>query len=739
MSIKKSILLRVRILFLIVCIFSLCIVYKIVSIQYLSKDVWTKAAEQYSAKIRPVKATRGNIYADSGSLLATSAPKYKVAFDPTRYWSYLHDKLGKKKSKKEIALIYKDSLTVLSKDIALFFDDKNFDEYREKIEKARKAERSYIVINSRMINFHEKKQMEKWTIFNKGRNRGGVIFEKKDNRLIPFNYLARRTIGYSEERVSKKGREFYGAGLEYTFDSLLAGKDGQALFRNIGRSGWWPLHSEHEIKPIHGYDIYTTLNVNLQDQVELSLLRAVQTYEANYGTAIVMEVQTGEIKAIANLTRKERGDKVFYREDYNYAVGDAVEPGSTFKLASMIALFEETSLQLQDTIYTGNGYYDFSNDGTAVMTDSKPGGHQMLTVQEVVEKSSNIGVSKLVHRYFGQNANTSQRYVDYLETMHLTKSLNFQIKGSAAPIVKKVKDWSPTTLPWTSIGYETQMSPLQILTLYAGVANKGVLLRPILVKRVQNSNEVIIENKPDILNPKMCTDSTLEKLQVCLEGVVQRGTAKRTVYTSNYRIAGKTGTAQKLINGKYSKEHHYTSFVGYFPAEAPKYACIVVIDEPHNAEGHTLYGGQAAGPVFREISDYLYQTDLSLHTNLPSDFVIRPGIFPVIQTGFYEDLRGICDTLNIPHNDFLNSSERAKDKWVVADRNDRTKMIDWQNRLIKRGLVPNVKGLTLRDAIYILENLGMKVEAKGHGRVVEQSQTPNSRLLVGTVIKLRLE
>lgn len=742
-NVKQSILLRVRVIFLCVLLFSIAIIYKILDIQYLSKDVWSDAADKYSAKMRPIKATRGNIYADDGSLLATSSPRYTVAFDPTRYYKYLTKKLNTA----GILVIdnaYEDSLTILSKKLAKFFNKPNYSVYFSDINKARNSQKEYMILSSRKINFHEKLELEKWTIFNKGRNKGGVIFIKEENRLKPFNYLAARTIGYTKENVGKKGKEFYGVGLEGTFHKKLAGKNGQGLFRKVGISKWLPVTSRADIKPVQGYDLYTTLNVNLQDVTEHALLGQLQQYNAQYGSAIVMEVKTGEIKAIANLSRREKGNEILYEERYNHAVGSGVEPGSTFKLASMLALFEETSLQLNDTINTFNGYYDFSSNGTAVMTDSKPGGHHVITVQEVMEKSSNIGFSRLVQNYFGQNANTRQRYLDYLDHVHLSKSLDFEIKGSVAPKIKEVKDWSPTTLPWMSIGYETQMSPLQVLTLYAGVANKGKMLKPILVKSLQEANTVIQEYPTNVLQEKMCSDSTLEKITVCLEGVVERGTAKSTVYTNKYRIAGKTGTAQKLINGEYSKDHYYSSFVGYFPVEDPKYACIVVLDEPHieleEDKIKPLYGGQAAGPVFRKISDYLYQSDLSLHPKLPTNFTIREGVFPVVQTGFYEDLRMISDSLNLAHNDELSAGEETpKDKWVIAKRNDLTKMIDWHPRKIKKGLVPNVKGLTLRDAVYILENLGLKVEFKGNGRVVSQSQNPNSRLLVGSTIKLGLE
>ncbi|MCP4521118.1 MAG: transpeptidase family protein [Cytophagales bacterium] len=743
MSIKKSILLRVRVVFIVMLLFSSAIIYKIIDVQYLNSEVWKAASERYSARIKKVKAVRGNIYADDGSLLATSAPRYKVAFDPTRYWKYIEN-VKKDTTEEGRIQCYKDSLTALSKELALFFGDKSYLEYFNEIEENRNKKRSYMRISRQKINYHEKKQMEQWTIFNKGRHRGGVIFTQENNRLVPFNYLARRTIGYTKERLNKnKKKVYYGAGLEWTFDSLLAGKDGQALYRNVGQGVWIPSNSEHEVKPVNGYDLHTTLNVNLQDVVEHSLLGALEQYSAKYGCAIVMEVETGEIKAIANLSRKERGEgnnkKVSYVEDYNYAVGRSVEPGSTFKLASLLALFEDTDIALTDTIDAGNGFYDFSSNGKAVMTDSKSGGYGKITIQRGVEVSSNILISKLVNEHFGANASARQRYLNYLDKFQVTKDLSFEIKGSSAPTIKEVKDWSPTTLPWMSIGYETQMTPLQILTLYAGLANNGKILKPTLIKQVTNAGEVIQEFEPTVLQEKICDDSTLKKVTTCLEGVVKNGTARRTVYNPAYRIAGKTGTSQKLVNGKYQKDKHYTSFAGYFPVEKPKYACIVVVDEPHTAEGKSLYGGQAAGPVFRKISDYLYKSDLELHHSLPKNFRVREGVFPVVQTGYYEDLGMISDTFALPHAYYDSPTGQKRDLWVVARRNDETKKIEWSPRTAQKGRIPNVKGMTLRDALYLLENLGLNVEFTGHGRVVKQSQPANSRLLSGSTIKIELK
>jgi len=362
-----------------------------------------------------------------------------------------------------------------------------------------------------------------------------------------------------------------------------------------------------------------------------------------------------------------------------------------------------------DSVETGDGafkYYD------KVMTDSKSTGFGTITVQEAFEKSSNIGVSKLISNQFGLHP---EKFINYLTQFGLTQPLNFQMAGEGIPYIKTPKDksWSGVSLPWMSIGYELKLTPLQILTFYNGVANNGKMVKPMIVKEVRKADQVKETFGTEVIREKLCSDKTLGYLKGMLEGVVERGTA-RNISDADYKIAGKTGTAQKLLNGSYTKQYR-ASFAGYFPADHPKYSCIVVIDDP---KGLDRYGSEVAAPIFKEIADKVYATDLDLHAPLVvNNTTAKPGIFPVIQSGMEEDLKLICNELGISNH--TDTAANATNKWVTARAVNNS--IEWVNRKIIAGLVPDVRGMTLRDAIYILENAGLKVEYSGIGRVVTQS------------------
>ncbi len=430
---------------------------------------------------------------------------------------------------------------------------------------------------------------------------------------------------------------------------------------------------------------------------------------------------TGEIKAIANLGRV---DSLRYVEKYNYIVGSEglTEPGSTLKLASMMALFEGTSVKPTDSVETGNGKYKFYE---STMTDVKYGGYGTITVQEAFEKSSNIGISKLVNQHFGTDP---QKFINYLYDYGLGTALKFQIKGAAHPYIKDRSDptWSGTTLPWMSIGYELKVSPLNILTFYNAVANDGKMIEPMLVKKILRGNNLVKEFQPRVLSQKICSDKTLKYVQDMLEGVVERGTAKG-IRDDDYKIAGKTGTAQKLVNKEYSQTY-YSSFVGYFPADKPKYTCIVVIDNP---KGVNQYGGEVAAPVFKEIADKIYVRDFEIHEPIPQ-VKADSTIFPVIRSGYFHDLDMICDRLGI--NTVV---DKSIEDWVTTTTH--TAKVEWVNNDIKKGTIPNVVGMTLRDAMYLLESNHFEVRYEGVGRVVEQSIPAGRSAERNTVITLKLE
>ncbi|MEM8892956.1 MAG: penicillin-binding protein, partial [Bacteroidota bacterium] len=601
----------------------------------------------------------------------------------------------------------------LSQKLAGYFKDRTAKEYKRRITDARVSGRRYMLLNREEIDYQTKKEMTEWPIFREGRMKGGIIFEKVNKRFRPFSYLGYRTIGM----VNDDNRGV--VGLEYSFNKYLAGRNGESLFQKMSGGGWRPVYDGTEVRPEDGLDIVTTIDINLQDVAESALLGALETHQADYGTVVVMEVATGEIKAISNLSRNEKGQ---YWELYNYAVGSqgSREPGSTFKLASMIALLENSKVKLTDTIDTGNGSHYFYDD---VMKDHKPGGYGKITVQEVFEKSSNIGIAKLIIEEFGADPS---RYVDYINKLGLADPLGFQMIGEGKPYIKTPADstWSGITLPWMSHGYELKLTPLHTLTLYNAVANDGKMIQPIIVKSVQRADKRVEEFGAKMLNERICSKETLKEVRKLLEGVVERGTASN-INDSYYRIAGKTGTAKKAVNGRYTN-NYYTSFAGYFPAEAPKYSCIVVIDNP---KGYQIYGSDVAAPVFKAIADKIYTLDLELQDE-ELEGVYQAGIFPVVRSGQQDDLSMILHELGIS-----NHSTDQSD-WVKAKIDNNA--ILWRPNKTKGEVMPDVRGMTLRDAVFLLENKGLEVSIEGHGRVKDQSIWPGQKIENQSKIMLTL-
>jgi cell division protein FtsI (penicillin-binding protein 3) len=698
LSIKFNILLRARIVFLLVLLFSCAIVWKVARLQFVQGDHWKKIAEKITLEYKDVKATRGNIYSDNGSLLATSLPFYQLAFDPTA---------AKEK-------YFRDGIDSLSMLLSRFFKDRSSKEYERFLKNARAKRKRYLVLSGNNLTFAQKKMISSWPIFRLGQFRGGVVFEKIDKRHRPFGDMAFRTVGFINENRS-------GAGLEYSYNDQLEGKKGEALFQRIAGGNYRPLYDENYVKPEDGFDIQTTLNVNLQDVAEDALHRHLLRHDADYGSVVLMEVKTGEIKAMANLGKNKDGS---YTERYNYAVGSQglTEPGSTMKLASLMALFEDSDLELEDTIFANWGKYKFYNH---IMTDAKPEGYGSLTVKQAFAYSSNIAIAKMVVKHFGKKP---QKFIDYLQKFGLGKKIDFQMAGEAEPYIKNPFDssWSGISLPWICHGYEMKVSPLHTLTLYNAIANDGKMIKPIIVKEVRKADKVLEKYETEEIVDKICSDKTLEKCREMMEEVVLSGTAKNIAGT-HYKIAGKTGTAQRLVDGRYTKSY-YTSFAGYFPANKPKYSCIVVIDNP---KGYLQYGADVAAPVFKEIADKVYATDNEMHKLMEEKkFFDKTGIFPYVKAGFLDDLKYLCNYFGISNH------ANEKEEWVVATTTNNA--ITWQNRIIRKDLVPNCVGFTLKDAMYILGNNGLLVEFSGTGRVVQQSLSPGQRVVKGGRIYLKL-
>jgi len=664
-------------------------------IQMVEGERWAKLGEQISFDYKRVKATRGNIYSDNGSLLATSLPFYKVAFDAT---------LPKDK-------VFKEGIDSLSLLLSRFYKDKSATDYKQMLKDARSSGKQYIIISRKQIDYQDKKTMGEWPIFREGRLGGGVIFEKMDVRYRPFSNLSRRTIGFVNENDK-------GAGLEYSFDDQLDGQDGYAYYQKIVGGIWKPIFDANNVKAINGLDIQTTLDINLQDVSETALLKAMRAHNADDGLVIVMEVKTGHVKAVSNLSSDGNGN--FY-EKFNFATAGLFEPGSTFKLVTMIALLEDSNVELSDSIDTGNGEFTFYK---SKVRDHEEGGLGKITVRQAFEHSSNVAMAKLVDRNF---KNSPQKFVDHVERLKLNKPLNIQISGEPMPKFKRPgeKGWSGISLPWMAYGYGVEITPLQTLTLYNAVANDGKMIKPIFVTEIRKADQVKESFETEVITSKICSDKTLSKLKLMLEGVVQNGTAQN-IKNSHYRIAGKTGTAQILDNGKYSKKY-ITSFVGYFPAHAPKYSAMVLIKNPR---GWYQYGSNVAAPVFKEIADNIYARDINLHLAMDKEKFTETGIFPVIKAGNQEELIMLCNDLGISNH------SQTEEEWVRASKSGGA--VNWKKNTIGMGIVPDVQGMTFRDAIYLLEKAGLKVFYEGKGRVAQQSLTPGSRTSKGSRIFIRL-
>ena len=644
MNIKKEILFRVKIAFAFLLVISLAIVYSIFNLQFGEGEYWQSKSENINFKFDNIKASRGNILSDDGSILATSLPFYKVALDPSIASQNLLDE-------------NLDSLAFL---LSSFFKDKTASQYKNNILTARKNKRRYLLLNRKKIDYQEKKKLASWPIFRDGRLNGGVLFEKKDERFRPFSKLGYRTIGSVDE--NNKGT----VGLEYSFNSYLDGKDGKILTQKLAGNHWMPIYDGSEIQPKNGYDIITTINVNLQDIVESALLKGLELNDADYGSVILMEVKTGEIKAISNFSKNKSG---YYTENYNYAIQGMHEPGSTFKLASLLAYIEETNRSVDDSVDTGEGELRFY---TEIMKDHKPGGFGKITIKETFEKSSNIGVAMLIDDTFKDKP---QKYLNYLKKFGFSDNFNFQIFGSSKPQIKNYSDstWSKVSLPWIAHGYELMLTPLHTLTFYNAIANGGYYIKPQIVKEVKNANEIIQEFKKSS-SEKIATKNSIKTMKSLLEGVVENGTADNIKH-SNYKIAGKTGTGQ--VDYTTDDVQYISSFVGYFPADKPKYSCIVVIHKPNKKMGY--YGNIVAAPVFKKIADKIYSLT-------PKD----------------------------------KKTSRIKQK-------DLNKIIEENSLVIVDNNFSVIKGKNLKNVLPKLENLGYIVRISGRGNVIKNYKVNSTK------------
>ena len=706
-EIKKDIAWRIYIVYFAVCLFGVAIVGKALTIQLIEGGELKKKVQTRTLRDKSIDAVRGNIYSSDGSLLATSIPIYEVRFDPNA------DAISD--------VLFAEKVDTLAWSLSELFKDRSPASYRKELISAREKGSRYHLIR-RNIKYTQLKQMKNFPLFRRGKYKGGFITIQQNKRAIPFQMLAARTIGYERKDISP-------VGLEGAYSDVLSGIDGKRLMQKISGGVWMPVGDADEVEPEDGMDIYTTIDVNLQDVAENALMKQLVKHEADHGTVVLMEVATGAVKAIANLKRTTSGS---YYEGYNYAIGESTEPGSTFKLPALIAALEDGYVDMGDIIDCGDGskqYYD----RTMYDSNHDDGGWGKITVQRILEVSSNIGMAEIITKSYSENP---QQFIDHLAKMNLRDKLGIEIEGEGKPYIKNTSEdtWSGISLAWMAHGYELQVTPLQILAFYNAVANGGRMVKPKFVEKITKGRKVVKEIQTEVLNPRICSKETIEKVQSALEGVVSNGTASN-LRNADYKIAGKTGTAQIANNrggvNAYkdkSKVSHQASFVGYFPADNPQYSCIVVINAPSR---NVYYGNLVAGPIFKEVADKVYANSLEMHEELEQQKFFANSAIPYSKHGYKDNIEQVFSALDIPVK-----SSAGDENWVVTST--QSKGVQLAPRAIRENLVPNVVGMGLRDAIYLLENQGLRVKISGAGVVKSQSLTAGERIQQGQQIQIEL-
>ncbi len=660
----KNIPYRLYLVTVILMLVAVFIVVRIVNLQFVEGEKYKKLAKEKSVRERVIKAKKGNIYSADGSLLATSIPKYDVRFDAMAC------------SKEN----FEENIDQLSDSLAfLFMRTPKY--YRDIFRKARKNKNRYKLI-ARGISHTDWVRLKKFPLFNLGANAGGIITEVKTVREHPMGDVAKRIVGYERLNADKTIQR---VGIEGAFNDYLNGVDGLELVQKIAKNQWKPIGDNiSAIEPKDGADVVATIDVFIQDIAHHALLKQLQYFDADHGCVVVMETKTGDIKAISNLKKKSEG---IYSENYNYAISESHEPGSTFKLLSLMNLLEDKAVDTGKVYSTNGGEIIIHNRR---VRDSRKGGYGDISLARGFELSSNTVIVQAVYDYY---KNRPKAFVDRLNKIQLNQKIGISIIGEGKPKIPQPSDanWSGLSLPWMAYGYGVSMTPLQTLTVYNAIANNGTMVKPKFVKEIKEWDEVIKTYDTEIIHPQICSQETVNKLKAMLENVVKRGTASK-LYSKHFSMAGKTGTAQ-VNYGKGEEEMYYaSSFVGYFPADAPKYSCIVVVHKPDFKTGY--YGADVAGPVFLKIAQKIF-------TDSPRKLL----------------LRGV--------------------KEQYANQNRNYESFDRKVNQV-HNTMPNLLGMSGMDAVALLENSGMKVKIKGVGVVVKQSITAGQNISKNQVIVIEL-
>jgi cell division protein FtsI (penicillin-binding protein 3) len=646
----KHISYRIYLVAFSIFIMAVLVTFKLTKIQWSQGDYLRKLAKERTVKNFVIPANKGNIYSTDGSLLATSIPKYNIRFDAV--------------APKGVA--FEKNIQPLADSLAKMLS-KSSSFYHTQLRMARANKNRYLLIASD-LSYSEYIKIKGFPLFNLGANEGGMITEQETVREHPIGKIAERTIGY--DRIDENGIRV-GKGIEWSYRKYLNGKDGKVLKQKIAKGQWKPIKDVNEVDPQDGYDVISTIDVYIQDIAHHALLKTLNEFKAEHGCVVVMETKTGRIKAISNLGKLKETDSTYF-ETENYAIKESHEPGSTFKLVDMIALLDDHKIDTSKVYDSKGGIVTYGKDK---VRDSHEGGYGRISLARGFEVSSNTIMVQAVYENYKNNP---KEFIDRISNMGLDKPLGLPLQGEGKPIVHKPgeKGWNRNTLPWMAFGYSVAMTPMQTLTLYNAVANNGEMVKPQFVSEIKEWNKVIKTFNKEVINPKICSIETIGKLKAVLQNVVKRGTGK-DLYSKNFSMAGKTGTAQANYGKNGGSEKHYiSSFVGFFPAENPKYSCIVVVHKP-NTSGNNYYGADVAGPVFKRIAQKIFTDSPSTNEITNLNKKIRK------QELAYDDYK-------------IKSSSVSK-------------------------VIPNLKGMSGMDAVALLENLKLKVKVIGIGKVKKQS------------------
>lgn len=697
---NKDIFLRAYIVYFGFVVLLLVVLFQTVSIQMQNgrsnKLTSGNGNERLATKTVPREARRGQILDVNGTPLVTSVSYFDICMDPT---VVAQD-------------VFASDLNDLCIGLNRLYPEKTASEYQRMIREARSQGRKYLPLINKVTNL-ERKKIRELPIFKLGRFKGGIIDNVENiERKFPHGELLARTLG----TIDRHGVPLYG--IEQAYNGYLTGQPGEEVERLIA-GDWKPIGLVTK-EPVDGADIVTTFDMTIQDVAHTELMNQLKSQEAEKGCVIVMDVKTGYVKAMVNLKRNSDGS--YGERHYNQAIGTKEVPGSTFKLASLMAVLEDKKVRISDT-YNAKGSYKYYD---RTMYDSNHGyGYGEISVQTAFEKSSNV-FSEIVYKAYKNNP---RQFIRRLKKFGIDQKLDLSLKGEPKPTLYEpgVPQWNGTTLPWMAIGYEVQQTPLQTLALYNAIANDGKFMRPQFVKEIYRGKERIKHFKPDVMIDEVCSESTLKQVQKCLKGVMTRGTGK-SINSANFSIAGKTGTARILDDRTTlaDDKKYQASFVGYFPANDPIYSCIVVVSAP----SQSIYGAVVSGSVFNAIANKVYASALKYHKPVNMGRPKKKEL-PVSQDGYAYDLAQAYRLLGVPY------AQSEESDWVFTRAREPKVMME--KRYAGTETVPNVVGMSARDAVYLIERAGMKAVVKGYGTVKTQSLQAGDPAERGKQMKIILE